>query len=187
MPYLFPPGEDAANLVRQLGRQNWRGQIIGPHGSGKSTLLASLAAQLAQAGREPLTITLHDNEPTLARHSDTLNRAQADTIVIIDGFEQLSTWSRWRVRRFCRRRGAGLLVTAHASVGLKTLAVTAVDARTAAAVFHWLVPDAVRLSEADLAAALAAHPTNLRDVLDALYDLYELRRWECATISSSSR
>ena len=49
----------------------------------------------------------------------------------MDGYEQLAFWNRLRLKRFCRRRGLGLVVTAHAAAGLPPLVPTAVDAEGA--------------------------------------------------------
>jgi hypothetical protein len=176
IPFVFPPGLDAGGLVSRLAANQWRGEIVGPHGSGKSTLLATLQPSLARAGREPLLVTLHDGERSLRAHRALLSRAHEGTIVIIDGYEQLAPWSKWRLRRYCRRRRAGLVVTAHQPAGLPTLATTTVDSETAAAVFRLLVPGGGPVDRTDLAAALARHSGNLREALFDLYDLYELRR-----------
>jgi hypothetical protein len=176
LPYIFPPGDGAQQLIARLRANNWLGQIIGAHGSGKSTLLAAVIPELERAGRAPRLIALHDAERSLAAHRTLLAGAGPGTIITVDGFEQLSRWNRWRLKRFCRRRRCGLLVTAHATVGLPTLLATAVDARTAAEVFRLLVPQPDTVGRADLDQAWAAHSGNLREALFDLYDLYEVRR-----------
>ena len=94
---------------------------------------------------------------------------------MIDGYEQLGWWSRWRLRRWCRRRGLGLLVTAHQDMGLPDLHRTTVTADLAAAVVAGLLRDEQRrrLGEVDLGAELQRQAGNLREVLRALYDRYE--------------
>ncbi len=176
IPYVFSPNEDAASLVARLQANAWRGQIVGPHGSGKTSLVVALLPEIARAGREPILVTLHDGERSLAAHQDEMDRATAATVVMIDGFEQLAFWNKWRVRAFCRRRASGLLVTAHASVGLPTLTTTAVDLVRAQRVLDSLLPDATGSDQAELQKVLAAHRGNLRDALFDLYDLHELRR-----------
>jgi len=174
--YLFPANVNAAQLVERLAKNGWWGEITGPHGSGKSTLLASLVPQLILARKQPLQVTLHNGERSLAQHGETLARADARTIVIVDGYEQLWSWNRWRLRRFCRRRQAGLIVTSHASTGLPPLYACAVDRQTAAEILKRLLPAESPVGQADLDHALAANGQNLRDALFELYDLYEQRQ-----------
>jgi hypothetical protein len=67
IPYRFPPGQSAAQLVEQLGRRQWWGEIVGPHGSGKSTLLATLLPRLPATGCDIRFISLHDGQRRLPR------------------------------------------------------------------------------------------------------------------------
>jgi hypothetical protein len=97
--------------------------------------------------------------------------------VIVDGYEQLGKWARLRLKWFCRRRGVGLLVTAHESVGLPTLYQTSTSVALAEAVAGRLLRgDWSRVSRDDVSQRYAACQGNLRDMLFDLYDLYERRR-----------
>lgn len=178
IPYLFPAGVDAAQLVARLSAAGWWGEITGPHGSGKSTLLVALLPRLVEAGKRPLQVTLHNGERSLARHREMLAQAESDSVVIIDGYEQLWPWNRLLLRRFCCRRQAGLIVTSHTPTGLPPLYACAVDRQTAAEVLARLTPAESCVSQADLDRALAANGQNLRDALFELYDLYEQRQAE---------
>jgi len=165
-----------AGLIDRLAQNNWWGAIIGPHGSGKSTLLATLLPVLEQAGRRPLLIALHDGQTQLPPGwlpSDTA----PETIIVVDGYEQLSLFSRWRLTRCCRRRGLGLLATAHGSVGLPQLVSTQADLKIAQRVVERLVsPLDGTITPSDVAECLPRHAGNLREMLFQLYDLYERRR-----------
>jgi diadenosine tetraphosphatase ApaH/serine/threonine PP2A family protein phosphatase len=183
-PFLFPPGENAAAMVARLAQFGWRGSIVGPHGSGKSTLLAALRAEIEGSGRRTLLIALHDGE----RHLPLDLRKQAElapgAIVIVDGYEQLSWWSRWKLRRLCNRRNWGLLVTAHTPVGLPLVACTSTSPELAQRIVDQLLPvDSLNalacespIKHSDVAERFALHQGNLREVLFDLYDLYESRR-----------
>jgi energy-coupling factor transporter ATP-binding protein EcfA2 len=99
------------------------------------------------------------------------------TLLVVDGFEQLRRWTRARVKRACRARNCGLLVTAHCDVGMPELYRTEVSLELACRVVAALPPEAGRvISNRDVAECLARHPGNMREVLFALYDLYERRR-----------
>jgi hypothetical protein len=171
MRFLFEAGESAEAVVERLRASRWWGQIIGPHGSGKSTLLATLARAIETAGRKVVLVGLHQGEhrlPPLDRSS--LGR---DAVLVIDGYEQLSWWSRRRVKSLCRRCGAGLLVTAHDDVGLPTVFETSPSLGVAQRVVAELVRAAeTKVSGADVAAAYEAVNGNVREALFRLYDVY---------------
>ncbi len=174
--FLFPPGEDAGTLVERLERSAWRGQIVGPHGSGKSSLVAALLTELKSRGRRPLLIALHDGERHLPIQTGQLSWREPNTIVIVDGYEQLSWWSRCRLRWLCQGRGWGLLATAHRSVGLPLLAHTSASTELAQQIVEQLLPADSLIGRIDIAQRFAAHGGNLREMLFDLYDLYESRR-----------
>lgn len=108
LPYIFPPGEDATALVHRLGENGWWGEIVGPHGAGKSALLATLDPAIRQAGRKTLLLELHDGQRRLPLDLDEQYRHDPFDLLIVDGYEQLNRWVRFRLKRQCRRRGWGL-------------------------------------------------------------------------------
>jgi hypothetical protein len=179
--YLFSDATTATSLVDRLRRLDWWAQIVGPHGSGKSTLLASLEPLLQRAPRRVVSFTLHDGQRQLPRQDPLPAAWDAHTQVVVDGYEQLGWLSRYRLKIACRKRRAGLLVTAHRDVGLPLLLQTKVTLDTA-----WqLVGDllsraaesaAARITRGDVADSLSRHGSNMREILFDLYDLYERRR-----------
>ncbi len=177
IPYRFPARQTAGDVVAKLSALGWRGQIVGPHGSGKSTLLASLLEPLRRAGRPAWMVCLHDGQRRPPRDWTAQATRAAASLVIIDGYEQLSAWSRVWVKRRCRRRGWGLLVTAHDEVGFPTLFHTVADLRVAQEVVDRLLPaDDNSIDEAIVAAHFAAARGNLREMLFGLYDHHERQR-----------
>jgi hypothetical protein len=140
------------------------------------------------ASREPQggsgSIRAVDAEPAPARFRaeplTALRRAssagwQSTTQIVVDGYEQLSWLQRTRLKRRCRRRCAGLLVTAHRDMGLPPLWQTETSVELARRVVARLLRerDAGWLSDHQVEHLLATHQGNLREVLFALYDLYE--------------
>jgi len=179
LPYLFPAGEGVAGVVQRLRANGWWGQVVGPHGSGKSTLLAALLAELCRAGRVPLLAALHDGQRRLPPGAGAALGAlrPGAAIAVIDGYEQLSRWSRFWLKHACRRRGCGLLVTAHRPAGLPELLRTGVTPETAWRVVDHLLPGPKgSITAAGVAARLVDRAGNLREVLFELYDLYERDR-----------
>ena len=177
--YRFANGCDLSQLVATLRIHGWWGQIVGPHGSGKSTLLHALLSPLGDAGRKVRHYTLHSGEKRLPIAGGELKSWDAETQVIIDGFEQLGGWNRSMVKRVCRQQGAGLLVTSHQSAGFPTLFSSAVTPQLAQQlVTDLLPPECQRIAPDDVARSFERHGGNLREVFFELYDVYETRRSE---------
>jgi hypothetical protein len=97
------------------------------------------------------------------------------TQIVVEGYEQLGwlqrTWWKWQ----CRRRGAGLLVTGHEDLGFPPLWRTETSAELTRRVVARLLDqaDASWLRTEQLDRLFASHQGNVREVLFALYDLYE--------------
>ncbi len=176
MPYMFSGGQSAEGLIRRLEASGWWGQVVGPHGSGKSSLLATLIPALEQAGRRPLVIALHDSQRRLPRNF-VHEHWTSTTQIVIDGYEQLSRTSRFALKRRCRQSGCGLLVTAHASVGLTELVNLRPGLKTATRLVEHLTGSGTSLiTTDDVAASFDARGANVREMLFDFYNLHERRR-----------
>ena len=177
IPFLFAADEEPAQIVEQLHAAAWWGEIVGPHGSGKSALVATLAPQWAAAGRRLVSISLHDGQRHLRAFTRDLATVDHQCLVIVDGYEQLSWLSRWRLKRLCRRRGCGLLVTSHEPVGLPRLYTMRPSAPTAERIVAGLVDlESGVIHRDDVERLFEIRGGNLREMLFDLYDLYEERR-----------
>ncbi len=175
--FRFAAGEGAEQLIARLRANDWRGQIVGAHGTGKSTLLATLLPALEQAGRRVVRFDLHDGQRRLPAEPGQLRSLRTLDVLLIDGFEQLSAFARFSVKRRSRKQGFGLLVTAHADVGLPWLYSTEVSPELAQQLVSQLVPAADQtIASSDIIQALADKRGNFREALFRLYDLYEQRR-----------
>src|SRR4051812_12484674 len=89
LAFRFNNNQSAEELVGKLASQNWRGAIIGPHGSGKSTLLEALKPAFITAGRSIQAISLRDGQRRLPHHFLAACLRSPNSLVIIDGYEQL--------------------------------------------------------------------------------------------------
>jgi hypothetical protein len=177
IPFDFGGRCSVDELVRRLANCDWRGAIVGPHGSGKSTLVRTLIPALEAAGRGAVLITLCDGQKRLPLSLRRLDRQRGRSIVVIDGYEQLGRLPRWRLQSHCRRRGYGLLVTAHGHCGLPALFRTGPDlAMIERVVEQVLPPHGGRIRRSDLERAWRRHGENVRELLFELYDLFETRR-----------
>ena len=194
IPYQFPAGMSTESLIDQWRSQNWRSAIIGPHGSGKSTLLATLIPAIEAIGCTAHSIALHDGQrklpdeslkslpPSAFRLPPSTSAGQARPlhVIIIDGYEQLSWWSRRRILRLCGRKKFGLLITAHAdeaASGLPILLRTKPELAEVQNLIENFLPSHIGLiSLDDIAAAFESNAGNVRETLFFLYDLFEKRK-----------
>jgi hypothetical protein len=177
LSFIFPPDQSAEALVDRLRQANWWGEIVGPHGSGKSTLLATLVPAIEHAGHRTVLVELHDGQRWLPRGLKSDPRLHAPAVLIVDGYEQLSRWSRLLLTRLCRRRRIGLLITTHESVGLPELHRTVATPDLANQIVAELIGDReFRIPTEEVAQSLARRHGDLRETLFDLYDLYEQRR-----------
>ena len=173
--FRFEPGIDAQGVADRLAAAGWRGQIVGPHGSGKSTLLATLVPVIESAGWHPLLITLHQGDRRLPVRLDRRSNLPEPAIIVVDGYEQLGPWHRWQLVRLCRRRGFGLLATAHRPVGLPTIFETSTTAQLAQQIVTELAGASIVIDPAEIVARFHRHGGNLRELLFDCYDLYRRR------------
>lgn len=175
VPFLFSGGQSAAAIVERLAACGWRGQIVGPHGSGKSTLLLALWPEFERCGRRPILVTLHQGERQMPSLLGTA--LDARTLLVVDGYEQLTWWSKWKLDRRCRRTKSGLLVTSHADAGLPLVYETQPSLLVLEQVAALLLHDAPQgVTREDLTNAYQASGGNVRESLFALYDVYQERQ-----------
>jgi hypothetical protein len=98
------------------------------------------------------------------------------TILVIDGYEQLGWYHRWRLKRLCRRGKVGLLVTAHKSVGLPPLLELQPTSVLMRQLVRHLWPEHDRLiTDREIDACFESQRGNVREAMFALYDLFESR------------
>jgi hypothetical protein len=178
IPYRFSKGQTAGKLIERLRRNGWWGQIVGAHGSGKSALAAELIPLIERAGRTTFRIELHDGQRRLPVNLRREIDLASKPVVLVDGYEQLSRWARFRLRRFCRQHRIGLLITAHASMGFPDVARCATGLSQTRELVEQLVgPQPSGITSAEIAARFTAREGNIRELLFDLYDVYEERRW----------
>lgn len=171
IPFIFPEDNGIADLIDRL-RLWGRAQIVGPVGSGKSTLLATLLPHLRQSWNV-LPIALRWRQRKLPSAAWTHLAPQA--LLVIDSYEQLRFWTRWRLQGHCLRQGIHLLVTGHQPLSLPILFQTGVSPELAGRLVRELLTEDQHqlLGELELPERLHQRGGNFREVLFELYDLYE--------------
>ena len=185
--YKFPLSTliGCKTLNEKLADAGIRGQIIGPHGSGKSTLIESFAEYLGLTGFTVIKETLHNNQRSVPRSLSAKLSALPDhfpdtpskkTLLILDGYEQLSFRNGIRLIRLCSRKNLGLLVTAHSPrlFAGPVLYRTETSCDTLQKIVSYLIGESKFVPGDSLLSDLRGkHKKNTRAILDGLYDWWE--------------
>ncbi len=169
-----PLGWTWDELLQKLASAHWRGAIVGPHGSGKTTLLQTLVPLLRDRGMATLSIRLNRQKrtPRLDEWA-AIASIESNTIVMLDGYEQLSRWNRRRLDRLARH-ALGLIVTAHDDPALPVLIRCQSDPFILRDITARLAGNQA-LDDIDPESLLTAHHGNMRHALRELYDRHAMR------------
>ena len=182
IPYLFPPGVVASDLIQKFHDNSCQGQIVGPHGSGKSTLLFMLAEEFRRRDYQVLTVRL---APSNRKLPPIVGPDLPQCVLIVDGCEQASWWARRSFVRHSHQLGWGLLVSSHRSLGLPTLWETSVTHETARRIVDALthfdkpptadetVNQELTVPPALISELLDKNQGDMREVLFSLYDWFQ--------------
>lgn len=123
LPYS-PQGVSFEVLHERWNALGRRAAIVGSHGTGKSTGLKRLATDFEQQGFHVLCLTLNDEQTGFnPGELEALRALDTQTIVVLDGAEQLGTLGWFQFKRLTRK-GGGVLITTHQSGRLPTLLQT---------------------------------------------------------------
>ncbi|MDO4570475.1 MAG: hypothetical protein Q4D38_08835 [Planctomycetia bacterium] len=174
IPFQFPEGVSAETLIDTLEQNEWCGQIIGPHGSGKSTLLATLLPEIERRGKKIIHIELQDGVRQLPLSEEDINAMDENTLLAIDGYEQLSLWTRWRLKSRSRSQKFGVIIIAHEPFEYPELYRTQSEILMGKFIVSKLLKNTiVRISDSIIEGHYDEHEGNLREMLFSLYDVYE--------------
>ena len=190
--FQFPDGASVESLLARLRDNDYRGQIVGPHGSGKSTLLATFLPVLEAHGVDVRSIALHDGQRRLPTDFLRTASGQSPLMLVVDGYEQLSYYSRAKLRWRCWQQGLGVLVTTHAKVAGLPVLISLVPTPTLMKELldQLLAGDDSSDLQQQAGISFHCHGGNLREVWFDLYDRYERREREnptCRVLPSAGK
>jgi energy-coupling factor transporter ATP-binding protein EcfA2 len=197
--YRFSHGAGGANaqtvdaqletLLAKL-RGGRRSVIVGPHGTGKSTLLHTFLPKLQRSFPK---VSFHQlsNDPTLGiakrmterfkngkRIRSELLELPPNGLLVVDGWEQLSLPSRWRIAKSAVSRKLVLLSTCHHRLpGWTLLHETKSSPKLIRSLAGDLLSDSPheirQLVDGDLKNRNLTSSTNVRDLWFEMYDKVE--------------
>ncbi len=171
---------------------NRRAAIVGPHGSGKSSLLETMRKYIPhqfEVDVHRLSSESTRRDKTGARWELTADRWGPQTIVIVDGFEQVGWWARYRLMQLVQSRKSRLLVTTHSPMRrfpLLWMTQRAVD-DDHYVLRHLLVgyddeaDQSTETTEIEVAMTRwrevrLRHPSDMREALMEMYDWWEKKK-----------
>jgi ABC-type cobalamin/Fe3+-siderophores transport system ATPase subunit len=183
LPFAFHDGSTSQRLSNEfLGLPSKMASIIGPHGTGKSTLLKSILPAIESAGQFHAIRHLRFSSNGLANRELKRDAKQwkRNDFVVLDGYEQLGTWTKWRTIFRAKRMNLAMLVTSHAPVsGFHVLWQTAMTESLAHAVIAELLQnyDAAVITQLleskEWRESRQRHGDNLRETLFDMYDWWQ--------------
>lgn len=146
-------------------------QIIGPHGSGKTTLLETLAKAFEIRGVAVVWSTLNDQRRRLSA-SFAPGIGTPETVYFLDGYEQLSTVDRLRVRWQDWNHTVGLIWTTHKPAMLIPVLYQTIPRfeRFRQIVEHLTAETRFSFDKAALYEVFQRHDGNFRNAFFELYD-----------------
>ncbi|MDR0871807.1 MAG: hypothetical protein LBN39_13570 [Planctomycetaceae bacterium] len=173
LPFRFGGGTGIKLLLQKLAERKVH-QITGLHGTGKSTLLETLRTILARNGFTVIDRTLNSENRQLPDEF-AVPKEDVRRFYILDGYEQLSWFDRWQLRRQRWRNTGGLLFTTHkAAFGVPVLYRTTVSFDFFLETVRKLTQNSPCLpDETFLRQRFEQYNGNFRAVFFELYDIWE--------------
>ena len=174
-------------LVEELEHRRW-GLVVGEHGSGKSTLIQTLLPRLHDRFCDVRTIQTHaptaddlasrlaQRRKTSAAVIRTAKSLAPSGLMIVDGLEQLSLASRFRLMHIARSSQQFVLATSHRELWpFATLFRTQVTSDLINDLTEALVADQPDVLRRAVQRELQTRPlTTLQNVRELWFDLYDV-------------
>ena len=179
--FLCPGEARLPELLERMLNATQPYELIGSHGIGKTTLAYGLLQQARDNEIESHLIRCgKDGENVHWREQFKINR-----LLILDEFEQLSTWQRRKVKQLARKTNTATLIIGHQTQGLPALLCTPAtqsllsNLTALKSLIRQLQVQSQQpllILDQDVEILFEKLRGNSRDLLFTCYDLFEQRR-----------
>jgi len=180
IPFDFgeTPFDNLESFYRHVKQFGFRGAIVGKHGRGKTTLLCDFHSFLCQKGTDSeLVFIPRDKVLQYQAIKDAVKSGFGGSIVLIDGLERLSFFTRQRLLSRSRSFG-GFIATTHRISRLRKLIHCSTSEQTLASVLHSLSLSQPEITNMSV-HLFSKHRGNIRFILRDLYDQFADGKLSC--------
>lgn len=173
IPFIFREDESLGEIQRHFRKNQFVGQIVGPHGSGKTTLTHDLVTGLEDQFSRIRRLTIRSSSQLKIEDSHCPSLSSNRQLLIIDGLERFSRLHRWLLLENVRRRRIGLLITTHRQMfGIPVLFKTRPSLDTLNQLIRQLAPG-LAIEQGIVKSSLANSGGSIRESLMTLYNWVE--------------
>ena len=178
--FLANQPEFLRSVLDSFRKNNFRGQILGPHGCGKTTLTFALEKELSDEFDSFRRVTIRNSREIQSNEgyprSDEIDRAIQKQLLIIDGFERLPWLHQRLLIKSCGSRQIALMITTHRWIrGVPLLCELKPDLETLIQLVKRLSPE-FRVEPSILKSIFQRNHGDIRESLMSMYDWFEHRQ-----------
>ncbi|MCK5000542.1 MAG: hypothetical protein KAS23_13450 [Anaerohalosphaera sp.] len=162
-------------LYENFCRMDYKAAIVGQHGRGKSTLLRQIAQRLNSDSVPARLIFINDTVPfTSSMQKSFIRDIHPDSVVLVDGIDQLGWFRRHRLLRCLSKKCRGILVVSHGRSKLPTLTECTSSPELLTQLVKTLLShqSLPMIDNAMIKDIFQRHNGNIRNCLSELYDYY---------------
>jgi len=170
LSYQFENKDELTRIVGHFEVSKSQGAIVGPHGTGKTTLLETLSPYWNERGFIEQRVRPIAPENRIDIDWRAIHR---HSLLVVDGFEQLTPPYRWWVRQRVRSKHARLLVTTHQENRLPTIFKASTSWERTLRISRMIFPGDSSSYERDWKSIWQASEGNVREYLFGLYHYCE--------------
>ncbi len=143
---------------------------------------SDLGASKAGSGGVVVWHQLRKTCPASMRIRWDLLQGQADRVLVLDGYEQLSIFARFRLLAAQKRHRYGVLITSHRPTWFPTISNLTITPELAIEIIQEILSESevnfAPPNSTNVATMLDRHRGNMRELLMELYDQFEAEQAE---------